>query len=139
MNSKVVFLDGVDYLYLLTAFRKDVTCVTDLSSHLGIERSALEHELIHCLVLCLHRAVAGKLNALKLGAVISEELDVVAMSELHPVSRLDCCSVAGSVLLLLELDLEAFEVDGIALLGSDELRKVDREAECIIKHECILS
>ena len=86
MDCKVVFLDGVDDIDLLAAFRKDVSCISYLSTHLCIERSAFEYELEHCLVLCLYCTVAGKLNTLKLCVVITEELDIVAVCELNPVA-----------------------------------------------------
>ena len=86
MDREVVLLDGVYDVDLFSALRKDVSCITYLSSHFGIERSALEHELVHCLVLSLYSAVAGKLYVFEVCIVISEELDIVAMCELHPVA-----------------------------------------------------
>ena len=65
--------------------------------------------------------MTGELYAVNLCEVVSEELDVVAVCELYPVSRLDGCSVASSVFLLLELYLEALEVNLVALLRCDEL------------------
>ena len=121
MDGEIVLLDCVDDADLFSAFRKDVSCVTYLASHLGIERSALEHELVHGLVLGLYGAVAGQLHVLKLRVVISEELDVVAVGEFNPVSGFNRSSIARSVLLLLELDLEALEIDLVSLLGCDEL------------------
>ena len=60
--------------------------------------------------------MACKLNTLEISAVISEELDIVAVCELYPVTRLDCCSVTSSVLLLLELCLEALDINLVTLL-----------------------
>ena len=139
MDREVVLLDGVDDLDLLSALGKDVSCVAYLSTHLCIERSALEHELVHGLVLRLHCAVACELDSFKFCGIVSEELDVVAMSELNPVARFDCSGVARPVLLLLEFHLESFDVDCISLLRSNEFGKVDREAECVVKHECVLA
>ena len=86
MDGEVVFLDCVYDVDLLAAFRKDVSGISYLTSHFSIERSALEDELVHCLVLCLHRAVTCELYAFKLGSIISEELDIVAVCELDPVA-----------------------------------------------------
>ena len=80
-----------------------------------------------------------KLDTLELSIVVSEELDIVAVCELHPVAGLDGSRVAGPVLLFLKFCLETLDVDLISLLRSDELGKVDRESECIIKNERILT
>ena len=86
VDGKVVLLDCVYDLDLFSALRKDVAGVSDLTTHLRIERSALEHELVHGLVLCLYGTVACELYSLEFCVVVSEELDVVAVRELNPVA-----------------------------------------------------
>ena len=128
MDREVVLLYSVYDVDLLAALRKDVTGIAYLTSHLGIEWGALEYELEHGLVLRLYCTVTCKLDSLDLCKVITYELDVVAVYELNPVARLYGSCITCSVLLLLELCLEALQVDLISLLRSDELRKVDRES-----------
>ena len=139
VNSEVVFLDGIDNVYLFATLRKNVSCVTHLTTHLCIERRTLKHELIHSLVLCLNCTVAGKLNSLELCVIITKELDVVTVCKFNPVTRLDRSCITSSVLLLLKLCLEALDINLVALLRSDEFRQVDWESECIVKHKSILS
>ncbi len=110
MYSQVVFLYGVRDEYLLAALRHDISGVTDLASHLAVERCALEHELVHCLVLGLDGAVSCELHAFDVSAVVSEELDIIAMGELYPVTGLYRSGVACPFLLFHKLGIEAFKV-----------------------------
>ena len=48
VDCEVVLLDCVDDIDLFAALRKDVSGVTYLTSHLCVERCALEYELEHC-------------------------------------------------------------------------------------------
>ena len=86
VDSEVVLFDCVDDLDLLAALREDVSGVTNLTTHLSVERSALEYELEHSLVLRLHCTVTCELNTLEICAIVTYELDVVAVCELNPVS-----------------------------------------------------
>ena len=116
VDCEVVLLDCVHDLDLLAALRKDVSCISYLTTHLCVERSALKYELEQCLVLSLHCTMTCELNSLEVCAVVTNELDAVAVCELYPVTRLYGCSVTSSVFLLLELCLEFLEVDLVALL-----------------------
>ena len=59
--------------------------------------------------------MACELDTFKICLVVAAELDIVAMCELYPITRLDGSRVTCSVLLLLKLNLETFDVDGITL------------------------
>ena len=139
MNRQVVLLHGVEDLDSLAVLGLDISGVSYLTSHFSVERSAVEHELNHLLILLFHRSVAGETCAVNFREVVAEELHIVAVVELNPVSELVGGGVAGSVLLLLQLGLKSFKVNGISFLGGYELAQVNRESESVIERERILS
>ena len=139
MNRQVVFLHGVENLDSLAVLTFNISRVTDLTSHFSVERSAVEDKLNHLLILLFHRSVAGETRAVNFREVVAEELHTVAMVELNPVSKLVGGGVAGPVLLLLQLGLKSFKVNGISFLGGYELAQVNRESESVIERERILS
>ena len=72
-------VDDVDGLGLIA----DDAAVTDLSTHLTIERGIIEHELIELVLLLRHLAVAQDMTLI-FGIVVTDEL-LLALSQLHPV------------------------------------------------------
>ena len=86
MDGQVVFLYGVEDFYLFAFCRLYVSRVADLSSHFGIERCLVEHELVHRLVFRLDGAVSCEYCIVYAGHVVAEESNVFAVMELHPVS-----------------------------------------------------
>ena len=139
MDCKVVLLHGVEDVDSLAAFGFDVSCVTYLATHFSIERSAVEHELIHHLVLLLYRTLLDEADAVDIGIVITEEFLFLTIMVLDPVAEFIGSSLTGSVLLLLEFSVKLFKVNRIAFLRSDKFGKVDRESVCVVKHECVFS
>ena len=90
--------------------------VSNLAAHFAIERSPVEDELKHFPVLLNHGPVLKKLCALHGNAVVTRELHVFALVVNGPVTEAVGGGVAGTVLLFLELHVEALEVDCITLL-----------------------
>ena len=64
--------------------------------------------------------MAGETRAVNFREVVAEELHIVAVVELNPVSELVGGGVASPVLLLLQLGLKSFKVNGISFLGGYE-------------------
>ena len=58
---------------------------------------------------------------------------------LYPVTEFVGRGLTRTILLFLKFHIERLEVHLIAFLGSDQLSKVNREAVCIVEHECILT
>ena len=138
MHREVVFLDGVQDGYLLAVGGNDVAGVPYFTSHLAVERSAVEDELEHLLVLLHHLAVLEQTGSRSGGLVIAGEM-ALALAEFGPVAELVGGGIAGTLLLLAELHLEAFEVYGVAVFGCDKLGKVDWEAVGVVEHEGVHS
>ena len=82
MDALVVLsfsVDDIDGLGLVAEY----TAVTDLSTHLAIERGIIEHELIELVLLLRHLAVAQDMTLI-FGIVVTDEL-LLTLSQLHPV------------------------------------------------------
>ena len=137
VDRQVVLLDCVEDPDLLSAGGDDGTGVADLASHLGIERSLVENQLEHCLVLLLHGTLLQEADFLKFEAVVAEEGFFLSIVIDCPVAELVGCGIPGPLFLLLELDIEAVHVDGIAVLSCNQAGKVDRETIGVIKDKGI--
>ena len=72
-------IDDLDGLCLIA----DHATVTDLSTHLTIERGVVEYELIELVLLLSHLTVAQD-AALIFGIVVTHEL-LLSLSQFHPV------------------------------------------------------
>ena len=138
MDGEVVLLHRIEDIDSLAALRFDVAGVAYLSSHLRIERSAVEDELVHHLVLLLYGTLLYEAGSFELQIVISDELAALGVVILNPVAELIGSGLAGPFLLLGELGIEAFEVHPAAVFRCDELGEVDRESVGVIEHERIL-
>ena len=137
VDGKVILLDGIQYPYLFPASGDDGSGISYLSTHLGIERSLVEYELEHRLVLLFDGALLQEPDTFQFEAVISEECFLFTIVIYRPVAEFVGRGVPGSVLLLLEFHVEAFHVDGIAVFGGDEARKVDGKSVGVVKDEGI--
>ena len=136
MDGEPVLLDGIGYGNLLAALGNYGSGISDLASHLSVERSAVEDELNHLLVLLLYYSLLQELCILDFSAVIAQEL-TLARTVLHPVAEFVGGGIARPLLLLLQLGLEAFEVHCISIFCGNEFGQVDREAEGVIESEGI--
>ena len=116
MNRKVVFLHSVQNVDPLAALRLDVTGIANLATHLRVERSAVEHKLIHGLVLLFYSTLLDEAYAVDVGIIVAEELFFLAVVILDPVAEFVGCSLTGSVFLLLELSVELLEVYRVTFL-----------------------
>ena len=124
---------------MFPALGYDFSGVADLAAHLCIERSAVEDQLEHSLVLLLHGALFQETAALELKCVVTDEFGLLAFMEYGPVPEFVGGSIAGPFLLLEKLCVEAFHIHGIAVLRSDKLGKVDRESVGVVQDEGIHS
>ncbi len=136
MYSQVVLTLGVDDLDDLIAENKD-TLVADLATHLTIEWSLFEYDLVESLVLLLDLTIAEYLG-LSFGEVITNELCSASM-KLYPVAILYSSSITSALFLSLHVSLEAFLVDGHAILTSDELGEIERETVGVEQSKCLLA
>ena len=137
--GKVVLLDGVEDLYLLSGSRNCDAGVAYLAAHLSVERSAVEYELEHLLVLLHHLAALEELRAGLLDGVVARELHVLALIVDGPVAEFVGGGVARAFLLLAEFHLEAVQVHLVALLAGNQFGEVDGEAEGVVEHEGVHS
>ena len=64
---------------------------------------------------------------------------LVCIVEHHPVPGLDGGGVAGTRLLLAQLDLERLQVDAVSVLAGYQLAQVDRETVGVVEGEGILA
>ena len=138
VDGEAVLLEGVDDVDLLAVGGNDEAGVADLATHLAVERSAVEDELEHLPVLLDYSAAPEQFCAADGGVVVAYEF-ALALEIFGPVAELVGCGVAGAVLLLLEVLVEAVQIDLEAVLGGDELRQVDREAIGVIELEGVLA
>ena len=136
MHGQIVLAFGISHLDDLVT-QGERAAVTHLTTHLGIERSAVEHDLIEGFVLLCHLAVAQDVDV-TLAEVIAHKLGH-AILELHPVGSLDSSGIARTLFLLLHLDVELLLVDGHAVLAQDELGQVQRETKRVIEGESFLT
>ena len=107
VHREVVLALGVDYFHGVVA-TDEHAFVANLAAHFGVERSLGEYHLIKLVVLLLHLTVAEYFGVDFL-EVISHKLGF-AFAESHPVGSLHGSGVAGAVLLLLHLGVEAVDV-----------------------------
>ncbi len=132
MHTLVVLALGVDNVDGLV-FADQHALVAHLATHLTIERSGIEHQLVEGVLLLLHLTVAQDV-ALVLSIVVTHKL-LLALAQLNPVAILHCSGIAGTLFLLLHLHMELLLIDGVAMLTADELGQVEWEAISIEQTE----
>ena len=135
MDCEVVFLDRVDDGYLFARSGDHISGVPDLSAHFSIERGAVKHELVECLVFLLDGPVLEKDCILHIEGVVAEEYHFFAGLELGPVAELVGRGVACALLLLCHFRIEAGLVHGKSVLGGNQLGEVVREAVGVVELE----
>ena len=133
MDALVVLALSVDNLDGLI-LANEYTLVANLSTHLTIEWSVVEYQLIERVLLLSHLAVAQDV-ALIFCIVVTNEVLVAFLQNL-PVAVLYSSSIAGTFLLLLHLLVEACSIYGVTILTADKLCQVERETVCIEETEC---
>ena len=133
VDALVVLALGVDNLDgLILAYEH--TLVANLSTHLTIEWSVVEYQLIERVLLLSHLAVAQDV-ALIFCIVVTHEVLVAFLQNL-PVAVLYGSSIAGTLFLLFHLLVEACSIYCVTILTADELCKVERETVGIEEAEC---
>ena len=133
VDALVVLALGVDNLDGLV-LANEYTLVANLSTHLTIEWSVVEYQLIERVLLLSHLAVAQDV-ALIFCIVVTHEV-LVAFFQNFPVAVLYSSSIAGTLFLLLHLLVEACSIYGVTILTADKLCQVERETVCIEEAEC---
>ena len=111
----------------------DNSAVAYLTTHLAIEWSIVENQLVELVLLLGYLAVTDDV-ALIFSIIITYEL-LLALSQLYPVAVLYSSGVAGALLLLLHLYIELLLVNGKAVLSADKLSKVERESVSVEQTE----
>ena len=136
MNALVVLALGVDDLDGLIG-EDELTLVAYLTTHLSVERSLVEDDLIeHVLLLC-HLTVTEDMCIAVVGVVADELL--LALMHVDPVAVLHSGSVACTLFLLSHLLVEALGVYCEAVLTADKLGEVEWEAIGIEEAESLLA
>ena len=133
VDALVVLPLGVDNLDGLI-LANEYTLVANLSTHLTIEWSVVEYQLIERVLLLSHLAVAQDV-ALIFCIVVTYEV-LVAFLQDFPVAVFYGSSIAGTLFLLLHLLVEACSIYGVTILTADKLCKVERETIGIEEAEC---
>ena len=138
VHDKIILMNGIEYHYLLAVGAQGIAGISYLTAHLSVERSALEHELKHSLVLLNDGALLEKLYALDGSVVVAVEHALAAVI-FGPIPELIGRSVTRAVLLLLKSYLEAVQVYLESFLCGYHLREVYRESVGIVEDECVLA
>ena len=138
VHDKVILVNGIEYHYLLAIGAQGIAGISYLTAHLSVERSALEYELKHSLVLLNDGALLEKLYALDGGVVVAVEHALAAVI-FGPIPELIGRSVTRAVLLLLKSCLEAVQIYPESFLCGYHLRKIYRESVGIVEDECVLA
>ena len=138
------FLDDVYALVVLTlgiddgyrfGLADENTAVANLSAHLAIKWSGVEHKLVVCVFFLCHLSVAQYVTFV-FGVVVAHE-QLFALSQFYPVAVLHGCSVACTFLLLLHFLVELKSIDGKSVFTTDKLCEVKREAVGVEESECL--
>ena len=132
MYRLVVLALGIGDVYRFV-FVYEYAGITHLTSHLSIERSAVENKLIVRVLLLCHLAVAQYMTFI-FRVVVAHKL-LLARTNLNPVAVLHSRSVASTLFLLLHLGLELLLVNTYSALTTDKLCKVERESVCVKQTE----
>ncbi len=134
MHCEVVLTFGIHHLDTL-ALGSEPTRVAYLSTHLCVERRAVQHYLIEFLVLLFYLAVTQD-GGFAFEKVVADKLRF-AFAYYHPVACLHCCCVACTFFLLAHLNIEASRIYLHTVLAEDKLREVEREAVGVVEREGI--
>ncbi len=111
--------------------------VADLAAHLAVEGSAVENKLVELAVFLFHMPVAQD-SCLLGNTVVACEL-LLSFSQNHPVAGLDGCRGTGTLFLLCHFAVEAFLVDGHAVILNDKHSKVQRESVGVVEGERLVA
>ena len=135
MRNEVILLDGVNDANLLARRVTDDASVTNLTTALAIERSAVKHNLDLLLILSLDSAIADNVD-IGLDLVIANKilLDSLLVKN-DPVASLNGRRIACAVLLGRHLLVKLGGIGLKAILTEDELGEVEREAVSVIEFE----
>ena len=125
---EVVLLLGVD-----DADVTQCTCITNLTTHLCIERCLAEYYLIEVFALLIHFAVAEHLG-LAAENVVSYKL-CIAFAEFYPITQLLFIGLTTHFLLMLKRLVVFLLVGGETVLAKDKLCQVKWETVCIFECE----
>ena len=137
LHTHIVFALGVKHLYLATFAVNQDAAVAYLTAHLGIERSARQHNLIILLAFLLNAAITQYLRR-GLSAVIAHKF-LIALTQHNPFIGSDGSSRTGASLLLLHLLLKRCRVEAQIILLENQLGEVEGEAVSVIESERILA
>ena len=141
-------LHNVNALSVLTFCIDDVhslvlayehTLIAYLTTHFPIERCVVKNQLIESALLLCHLAIASDVALIFCVVITYKLLLGRRLVNNNPVAILHRSSVAGALFLLLHLDVEAFFVNGIAVLAADKFCKVERETISVEQFEGICS
>ena len=108
----------------------ECTAIAYLTTHLGIEGSTVENDLIELLIFLFHLAVTQNLG-IALCEVVAYKLGL-AFAQCYPVTGLYGGGIAGTTLLLLHLGIELIDIHSHIVLLEDKLGKVEGESVCVV-------
>ena len=129
VDRKVVLALRVEDGNLLIAIDQP-TRIADLSTHLGVERSFVEHQLVKRFVLLLHLAVAQNFG-IAIKEIVADEFRLAFFQD-HPVAGFHGSSVAGTFFLFLHLHVELVDIHVHAMFAENQLGQVERETIRIV-------
>lgn len=134
MDGLSVLALGIDNLNGFV-FRDEHTLFADLSAHLTIERSVVEHQFIEGVLLLGDLTVAQDVT-LVFVIVVAHELLLTSL-QFYPVAIFNGGCIAGAFFLLLHLYVEAVLINGEAIFAADEFRQVEGESVSVEELEGI--
>ena len=137
VDSEVVLTLGIKDFVLRAIGSDEEALITYLTTHLSIEGSLREHDLIEGSILLLHLTIAEDLRGTLEGIIADEAYSRAIIDDL-PVTSIDSSGITCTLLLLLHSLIEAGFVDAQPLLSEDQCGQVKGEAVGIIEDEGIV-
>ena len=137
MDSKVILTLGIKDLILPTCCVNEITLITNLSSHLSVERCLREYNLIVSIILLLDLTIAQYLGS-ALHSIIPYEVHR-AISHSLPVTCINSCGVTSTLLLLLHRRVKALLIDIHSMLRENKSCQIKWETIGIVEHESIMT
>ena len=134
VDAQVVFFYCINNRYALFTVN-DYALVANLTAFFGVERCAVEDNVVQSFVFLYDLAVA-KYACVFAEAVVAGKFAVGFIDD-YPVVGVDLGGVAGAFLLLCHFGVEIGLIYGVSLFASDEFGKVERESVGVVQQECL--
>ena len=137
VDSEVILTLGIKDFVLRAIGSDEEALITYLTTHLSIEGSLREDDLIEGSILLLHLTIAEDLRGTLEGIIADEAYSRAIIDDL-PVTSIDSSGITCTLLLLLHSLVKAGFVDAQPLLSEDQCGQVKGEAVGIIEDEGIV-